>query len=131
MEDCIPVDAETAARVRFAARVHDLTESEVVTRAVQMLAAPKGETIAPARDQWTPLAVYGEFDGVRVDGEFVPATKRLAVTSGANTGKAFKSPSAAARAVIAALKPERGNTPVNGWRFWRLTDTHERLDALR
>lgn len=130
-DETIRVDAETAARVRFAARVHGVTEGEVIALAVAALSAPEQETAAPGRDRWAPVAIYGDDAGVRVEGEYVAATKRLVVTSGACKGETFTTPSAAARAVVGALRPERAATPVNGWRWWRLAETHERLAVLR
>lgn len=81
-------------------------------------------------DVWAPVAVYGTYKGHRIDGEYLPATRRLRMTTGPLAGRRFESPSDAARAVVAALGAP-GPSPTNGWRFWRLTTTDERIDVLR
>jgi hypothetical protein len=75
--------------------------------------------------------VWGEYDGRRVEGEYLPATRRLTVTSDPLAGTTFKTPSGAARSVIAALNPARNAAQANGWRFWHITETGERLEVLR
>ena len=127
----IVLDDETHALVRFAARLFGVSESEVVARAVRAFSEDHSGSAAPGRDRWTPVDLYADYGGQRIEARFVAATKRLTVTSGATAGTTFTTPSAAARAVVGALNPARAETPVNGWRFWRLAETHERLDVLR
>lgn len=125
----IDLDEETHALVRFAARVFAVSESEVVARAVRALTEQNDDR--PAFDPWTPVDVYGEYEGHRVEGRYVPATRRLIVTSPPVAGVTFKSPSGAATAVVAALNPGRSAAHTNGWRFWHLVSTNERLEVLR
>lgn len=128
----IDLDDETHTLVRFAARLFGVTESEVVARAVRALSERVESTSsAPGRDPWTPVDIYADYGGTRIDAQFVAATRRLTVTSGPVAGTTFTTPSAAARAVVGAVNPARAETPVNGWRFWRLAETHERLAVLR
>lgn len=130
----IELDAETHARIRFAARLLGVSESEVIARAVAGISDENGPAAAvpsPARDPWAPVPIYAEYEGRRIDAEYVAATRRLIVTSAPLTGQTFKTPSAAARAVVAALNPARVATHTNGWRFWRVAETHARLDSLR
>ena len=128
--NAIELDDETAARVRFAARVAGVSESEIVARAVRALTEEADEAAAP-RDPWDAVEVFAEYADQRVEGTYVPATRRLTVTSGALAGQTFRSPSAAAGAVIAALNPARATTQASGWRFWKVTATHHRLESLR
>ncbi|HVF05311.1 MAG TPA: hypothetical protein VNA20_10750 [Frankiaceae bacterium] len=123
----VHLDDETHAMVSFAAEVSGLSESEILASAVRRYAELRGHDADP----WSPVDVYAQYDGQRVEGQYLPATRRLTVTTGPITGAAFSSPSAAARAVVNALKPDRADTPTNGWKFWRLVDTNERLDVLR
>lgn len=127
--DCIPVNRDTARMVQFAARMAGVSESAIVERAVQAFTGP--DKPKPPPDPWEPVPIYGEYDGHRVEGDFLRATKRLTVRSGALSDQVFTSPSGAARAVVAALNPSRNDTPINGWRFWRLAATHDRLNVLR
>ena len=127
----IDLDEQTHALVRFAARMFDVSEADVVARAVRALTTESTESARPPRDPWTPLDVYGEYGDTRVEGQYLPATRRLTVTSEPIAGAKFKSPSGAARAVVAALNPDRSAAQTNGWRFWHIADTDERLEVLR
>jgi hypothetical protein len=127
----LELDDHTHGLVRFAARLFGVSEAEVVARAMRQFSEQGADAVRPARDPWTPVDVYGEYDGTRVEGQYLPATRRLTVTSAPIAGSSFKSPSGAARAVVAALNPARTATQTNGWRFWHLAETHERLEVLR
>ena len=127
----INLDEPTHALVRFAARLFGVSEAEVVGRAVREYAREAEATPRPGREPWTPVPVYGEYDGRRVEGKYLPATRRLTLTSEPLAGTAYKSPSGAARAVVAALNPARSAAQTNGWRFWHLAETGERLEVLR
>jgi len=126
----IEVDDETLKRVRFAAQVFGVSESEIVTRAVNAL-SEQAAAEPSGRDQWEPVEIYGDYEGRRVSGKFLPATKRLTIVGEPLDGEVFTSPSAAARAVVAALNPDRTAAQTNGWRFWRIAATGERLEVLR
>lgn len=126
----IDLDDHTYEMVRFAARVSGLTESETIARAVRAFAGQHPEPPVQ-RDPWDPVPLYGLYEGTRVEGVYVPATRRVTVTSEPLPGTSFKSPSGAARAVVAALNPSRAATQSNGWRFWHIAETHQRLEVLR
>lgn len=126
----IELDDETYQLVLFAARLFGVSESEVVARAVRALSQPDAVT-APAPDLWVPVPLYGEYEGHRVEAEYVRATRRLTVTTPPLAGQTFSTPSAAATAVIGALKPARASAQTNGWKFWRIAATHQRLETLR
>jgi hypothetical protein len=127
----IELDDATYGLVRFAARMFKVSEAEVIARAVRELSRPDQPDAPRRQDPWEPVPVYGDYGGRRVDGLYLPATRRLTVTSEPLAGRHFKSPSGAARAVVAALNPDRESTQTNGWRFWHLNSTGERLEALR
>lgn len=127
----IDVDDETYERVRFAAGVLRVTEAEVIAMAIRAFGERPAATAEPAPDPWTPVAIYGRYEGQRVEAQYVAATRRVVVTSGSLAGTTFTSPSAAARAVIADLNPARASSPANGWVFWRVVATDDRLDSLR
>lgn len=127
----VELDERTHALVRFAARLFGVSESEVVARAVQAYARERPPADRPERDPWEPVPVYAVYEGRRFEGAYLPATRRLTVTSKPFSGARFKSPSGAARAVVATVNPDREATQTNGWNFWRLVETDERLDVLR
>jgi hypothetical protein len=86
---------------------------------------------APPGDPWTPVPVHVVYRETQVTGEFLPATHRVKITSGPLAGTKYKSPSGAARAVVAALNPGRAQAQGNGWKFWWVTDHGVRLDVYR
>lgn len=129
--DTVEVDRRTYELVLFAARMFGVSPSEVVARAVRAFIDAGEATTRPVTDPWTPIAVHGEYEGQRVEGQYVTATRRLIVTTPPLEGESFKSPSGAATAVVAALNPQRARAHTNGWRFWKITDTDERLEVLR
>jgi hypothetical protein len=124
----VAIDDETYQYVAFAARATGMTEAEVLARAV---AALREAPLADARsDTWAERPIYGEYRGQRVTALFLPATRRVTVTSEPLAGSDFRSPSAAASAVVAALNDGREMHRVNGMRFWRDVASGVRLEAL-
>lgn len=123
----IDVDARTYAHVRFAARMAGVSEATIVARAVAVF-VDEGRA---DRDPWEPVQIFGEYADAQVDGLYVPATRRVTITSEPLAGERFRSPSGAARAVVLAINPGRRATQTNGWRFWRIAATGDRLDVLR
>lgn len=127
----IDLDERLHAHVRFAARLFGVSEAEIVARAVREYARAVPAPDRPGAEPWTPVPVFGEYDGRRVEGEFLPANRHLTVTSEPLAGREFTTPSGASRAVIAAINPQRTAAQSNGWRFWHLAATGERLEVLR
>jgi len=127
----VDLDDRTHELVRFAARTFGVSEAEVVARAVHAFSERDAALSRPGRNPWEPVPVYGEYDGHRVEGSYLPATRRLTVTSGDLAGTRFKTASGAARAAASALRADGRAPAMNGWRFWRLVETDERLEVLR
>lgn len=127
----IDLDERQHAHVRFAARLFGVTEGEIVARAVREFARAAPAPDRPGSDPSVPVAVTAEYEGQQVAGEYLPASRRLTVTSGPVAGQEFRSPSGAASAVVAALNPSRSAAQTNGWRFWHIAQTGERLEVLR
>jgi hypothetical protein len=131
----IEVDDATYEFIAFAARTMGVSEAAIVERAVATLRAPSPlpeatRATGPAIDRWADRAIHADYRGARVTARFLPATRRVTLTSEPLAGKAFGSPSAAATAVVAALNAGREMTRVNGLRFWKDDATGARLDAL-
>ncbi|MFJ3990239.1 hypothetical protein ACIPWY_16535 [Streptomyces sp. NPDC090032] len=52
------------------------------------------------------VGVYVDYEGHRTRGSYDRDTKRIDITSGPLAGQSFKSPTGAARAVVAHYKPD-------------------------
>ncbi|MBT8227502.1 MAG: hypothetical protein HKP61_20210 [Dactylosporangium sp.] len=76
------------------------------------------------------VAVFARHAGTLTRGTFDPATNTITVTSGPLTGHRFASPSGAMRAVIRHANPS-GRAQGNGWHFWIITATGEKLHTSR
>jgi len=123
MSEAIEVDAVTYRSLEFAARMSGCTAGEVVAR----LVADASMSMTPRKaDSERPegadgVAVYVDYEGHRTHGHYDPRTTRIDITSGPLVGRSFKTPTGAARAVVAHFKP--GVSPNrNGWSFWMLDD---------
>jgi hypothetical protein len=127
-EFTIAVPQETYDLLRSAGELLEISDAEVVDRAVTML-LDWGRR--PPIDPWRPVSVFFEYGGTRVEGLFLPAMRRLKIESAPLAGRVFATPSAAARAVVKELNPERAQAQGNGWRVWRITETAERIEVLR
>ncbi len=124
----IDVDDDTYGALRIAANAAGVSVGEVVARA---LAALGREAPPPTpADPWVDVPIYTEYLGQRVEAVFLPATRRVLITSGPLAGKEFATPSAAAGAVVASRNP-RVNPRSNGWRFWHVTATGDYIDTVR
>jgi hypothetical protein len=120
----VTLDEATHTYIRFAAGMFGVTEAEVIARAVRLATTRTAEDAEPL-DTWAAIPLCAEFDGKQWEASFIPATGRVRVTTEPLAGKAFKSPSGAARAIVAACKPERASPQTNGWTFWHI----ERVDG--
>jgi hypothetical protein len=128
----VEVDAETYQLLKFAARIGGCTTGDVVRR----LVAEAGAASDPAEEiehsetvQGT--AVYADYAGYRTYGNLDRTTTRVDITSGPLAGRGFKTPTAAARAVVGHYAP--GVSPNrNGWKFWRVDDGSGKvLESIR
>ena len=76
------------------------------------------------------VAVHAIYQGQRVEGSYDPMSNSLTVTSGTLAGQPFNTPSGAANAVVASIKP--GVTPNrSGFDFWFVTSTGRTLRSVR
>lgn len=133
MTETVEVDEQTYRFLKFAARLGDCTVGEVVARLVAAASLPavteKEEFEHP--ETASGVAVYADYEGHRTRGSYDSSTTRIDITSGPLAGKSFKTPTGAARAVVAHYKP--GVSPNrNGWSFWVLDDGSDRfLQSIR
>ena len=125
----IEVDESTYAVLRHGARTANLSEDEFLRLAL-LSYRPTPPRDLPD-DPWTPLRVHATYRRQRTDGQFVRATNRLTITTGALAGTTYPSPTAAAGAVVRAANPDRASGNNDGWNFWRIDGTGEPLASVR
>jgi hypothetical protein len=126
----IQVTESTYRALELAARLTGMTPGGVVDRLVAQSPAPSHQAQSVNDDEGSGVAVYADYAGHRVKGTFYPLTRRIDITSGSLSGGSYKSPSAAARAVVNSLKPGV-NSNRNGWSFWLLADGTGDLQSIR
>jgi len=124
----LPVSTSVEQRVALLARAWGVTKGEAVERLLDEFQGGAEAACPVATAGGVPVhAVYGS---TRVEGLFDPASNGLQITTGPLAGKAYRTPSGAAIAVVSlhnrAVNPNR-----NGWSFWLVSETGERLQTLR
>jgi len=127
--EIIEVDSRTFRELSLIAKAGGLTHGQAVTFLIEEFHRASGPVEAgqTARDG---VPVHATYQGQRVEGMFDVATGGLTVKSAPLPGKWFRSPSGAAKAVVAALKP--GVTPNrSGYDFWFVTSTGKTLASIR
>lgn len=131
MAATIEVDDHTYRSLEFAARMANSTAGEVVARLVAQASTPNLAQPVTSAGSPDAVAVYVDYDGHRTQGFYDRTTSRIDITSGPLAGRSFKSPTGAARAVVAHYKP--GISPNrNGWSFWLLNDgSGQSLQSIR
>lgn len=127
--ETVEVDDATFRDLSLIARAAGLTHGQAVAFLVEQFhQASHPEESTPGTYDGVP--VYATYQGHRVEGRFDTATGGLTVTSSPLAGTWFRSPSGAAKAVVAALKP--GVTPNrSGYDFWFVTSTGKTLSSIR
>ncbi|MCA2203997.1 MULTISPECIES: hypothetical protein [unclassified Streptomyces] len=124
MSPTIEVDEQTYRSIEFAARMGGTTAGEVVARLVRTASVPPSAPAAASNEgaeKERKVDVYADYEGHRTRGSYNRDTKRIDITSGPLAGQSFKTPTGAARAVVAHYKPDV-NPNRNGWSFWLLDD---------
>lgn len=116
-------------QVTLLARAWNTSASDALRR---LLAEFRGTRTQPAAavsasDEEPVYVIYG---GMRTDGLFNRANQSLTITSGPLAGRVFSRPSGAAVALVQMHSPEV-NPNRNGWSFWIVSRTGERLQSIR
>jgi hypothetical protein len=122
----IDLDQSTYDAIDLAARITGMSHSQVIARLVQQSKpVPSPRLTASAADDQS-IGIYADYEGHRTAAIFHQLTKRIDITGGPLAGHSFKSPSSAARAVVAHYKPEV-SPHRNGWTFWTVGDGSGRI----
>ncbi|GIE93671.1 hypothetical protein [Paractinoplanes rishiriensis] len=125
----IEVDEDTKRTLSFAARMARLTEGQIVRRLIET--GPWAEERAPSPPGVEGVAIYADYEGHRVRARYLEPG-RVHIVDGPLAGQTFKTPTAAARAVIRHFNPAV-NDNRNGWTFWQIDEAGVRkpLQSIR
>lgn len=127
MAHTLEIDEVTYRSLEFAARMANSTASKVVAKLVEQASipqpAPGPDSTSATRNQ---IAIFADYEGHRTLALYDPDTTRIDVTGGPLQGTSHKTPTGAARAVVAYYKPKI-NPNRNGWSFWTIDDGSSRL----
>jgi hypothetical protein len=127
--EAIQVDSTTFRELSLIAKTGGLTLGQAVAFLIEQFHQTSTSADATQASP-TGIPVYSTYQGQRVEGVFDAATGGLTVTSPPLPGKWFRSPSGAAKAVVASLKP--GVTPNrSGYDFWFVASTGKTLASVR
>lgn len=120
----IEVKESTKRALDLAGRLTGMTSGEVVERLVAQMSAmttPDAQSSNGDQSASNGVRIYADYDGQRTHAIYDPVTTRIDITSGPLSGSHHKTPSAAARAVVAQARPTV-NSNRNGWGFWVIDD---------
>lgn len=127
----VEIDEETDRYLAFAAGLAGLTKGQVVARLVEQVQnAGTGAAAGGSQTEPTSVRIYADYGGHRTFGTFVPGPGRIEITSGPMAGKAFRTPSEAAREIVKHYNPEV-SPHRNGWGFFFVAATGAPLQSLR
>ena len=115
-------------RLALLARAWGVTEEEALTRVLDDFERSAPTVDRSAREPRLPI--HAIYEGHRTDALFDPASEHVEIVTGELAGRSYRTPSGAAVDVVrlrnAAVNPNR-----NGWSFWTITETGDRLVSLR
>lgn len=138
----VELDQSTDERLQLLAHAWRMSKADAVSRVLSEWMAIGSEpgAVRQSGDRRHEAAqgatsdghvdVYLEYDGVRSEGLFDPATEALRIVEGPLAGSFYKSPTGAAVAVVQHVNPSV-NPSRNGWSTWRVTETGEFLQSIR
>jgi negative regulator of replication initiation len=125
----IAVTDDVYEQVELLARAWGVSKSDTLRRLLDNF-RDSNTSLADSSPETTAVPVHVIYAGVRTDGLYDPVTQSLTITTGQLAGRVFSKPSGAAVALVQALSPGV-NPNRNGWSFWILSKTGERLQSIR
>jgi predicted CopG family antitoxin len=114
-------------QVTLLARAWTTSASDVIRRLLGEFRSAEDDDAGAESEH---IAVHAVYAGSRTEGLYDPATMSLTITTGPLAGRTYTRPSGAAVALVAALSPGV-NPSRNGWSFWVISKTGQRLQSIR
>jgi len=125
----IEVDQETDDYLSFASDVAGLSKGEIVAQLINQAKARRSEsTKGPDKSDVVPIHSF--YEGHHTEARYYRRGGRIEILNGSLAGRTFKTPSEAAREVVAHYNPDVSANR-NGWTFWVITETKAPLQAIR
>ena len=125
----LSVTEDVYEQVELLARAWGVSESDTIRRLLDTFRSSGTPAVKPP-SEITAVPVHVIYAGVRTDGLYDPVTRSLTITTGQLAGRVFSKPSGAAVALVETLSPDV-NPNRNGWSFWTLSKTGQRLQSIR
>jgi len=127
----IEVSDATFQKLAFAARVTGKAVGDLVGELVDAEGSSGAAPAMPATS--VPpgqLPIFKIYRGRRYDGFYDPRNEAVTLVTGPFGGQVFRTPTAAAVAIVRHANPSRENAETNGFRFFKTADG-VLLDSIR
>ncbi len=130
----IEVDPQTDDYLTFAARIAGISKGQVVAHLVVLAKTGFAEIVSPGPSREPPglrtVAIHADYEGHRTNAIFVRGLGRIEIADGPLAGRSFKTPSEAAREIVATYNPNVSANR-NGWTFWVISESNAPLQTIR
>src|SRR5262245_58094552 len=125
----IDVDQETYDYLTFASNLTGMSKGQVVAQLVaQSLTAPANDGQPDGKAD--AVSIHSFYEGHHTEALYYRRGGRIEILNGSLAGRTFKTPSEAAKEVVAHYNPDVSANR-NGWTFWVITETKAPLQSIR
>jgi hypothetical protein len=127
----VEIDQQTDDYLTLAARVAGITKGQVVAQLIALArSSPDEDASSRGEPQIRTVAIHADYDGQLTNATFYRGLGRITITDGPLAGRSYKTPSEAARDVVAQRNPNIAANR-NGWAFWLLSENNAPLQTIR
>jgi hypothetical protein len=130
----IEIDQQTDDYLSLAARVAGISKGQVVAQLIAFTRSGSADVDSPRASQEAPglrtVGIHADYEGHRTSAVFVRGLGRIDIIDGPLIGRSYKTPSEAAREIVATYNPNVTSNR-NGWTFFVVSDTGAPLQTIR
>lgn len=125
----IDIDQETYDELRFASNLTGMGMGQIVA---QLVAQSRTATEASDGSGRKPdvVPIHSFYEGHHTEALYYRRGGRIEILNGSLAGRTFKTPSEAAKEVVAHHNPDVSANR-NGWTFWVITESKAPLQSIR